>query len=183
MSEPNRTDLLRRLDNLLRLGTIAEVNHTNACVRVRSGTILTDWLPWLTFRAGSSQTWSPLTVNEQCLIFAISGELTTAVVLSGLYTQNAPSHAEDEHCFTFADGAEIKYNQTSGHLSVKNCQTAEIHAISRVTLNTTKVICTGNVQIQGDLSVSGNIETQSSITAKGEINGKGIALSSHTLLG
>ena len=102
------TELTRRLDNLLRLGTIAEVDHSKALAKVQSGNILTDWLPWFTLRAGTTQTWSPPTKGEQCLVLAVSGELTTAVVLVGLYTQNAPSQSPDEHCIKFADGAEIK---------------------------------------------------------------------------
>lgn len=180
MTEPNSTELLRRLDNLLRLGTIAEVDHAKALVKVQSGNILTDWLPWLTFRAGTSQTWSPPTINEQCLILAVSGEFTTAVVLVGLYTQNAPSHNPDEHCFAFADGAVIAYNQTSGHLSAKNCKTAEIHATEKITADTPSLTCTGNVDIHGSLSVKGAITTQSSMTAQGEVSGMGINLSTHT---
>lgn len=180
MTEPNITDLLRRLDNLLRLGTIAEVDHEKALVRVQSGEILTDWLPWLTFRAGTSQTWSPPTVNEQCLILAISGELTTAVVLPAIYTQNAPSHSADEHCWAFPDGTVIKYDHTTGHLSAKNCKTAEIHATQSITADTPQLTCTGNVAIQGSLSVQGEISTQSSVTAKGEVSGKGVNLSTHT---
>lgn len=179
MAEPNLTDLLRRLDNLLRLGTIAEVNHTQAKARVKSGEIITDWLPWLTCRAGSSQTWSPPTIGEQCILLAISGELTTAVILTGIYIQNAPTHSADEHCFVFADGAEIKYNHASGHLSAINCKTAEIQASTSITAKTPTLICTGNVEIHGNLSVQGQISTEMTITARGEISGNGISLSTH----
>lgn len=180
MLDPTITDLRRRLDNLFRLGTIAEIDYRNAKVRVKSGDILTDWLPWFTCRAGKSKTWSPPTVDEQCLILAISGELTTALVLTGLYTLNAPSQRADEHCFTFEDGAEIKYNHTSGHLSALNCKTAVIHAKEHITVDTKNVICTGNMQIKGSLNVTGTISTTKNITATGDISGKGISLSTHT---
>ncbi|WMR36092.1 phage baseplate assembly protein V, partial [Metapseudomonas otitidis] len=39
--------LARLLENLIRLGTIAEVDHAAARVRVQSGQLLTGWLPWL----------------------------------------------------------------------------------------------------------------------------------------
>ena len=48
-------DLARRLANLLRLGTIEQVDHPAARVRVRSGDIVTTWLPWFTWRAGAPQ--------------------------------------------------------------------------------------------------------------------------------
>lgn len=176
----NNIELQRRLDNLLRLGTIAEVDLANAKVKVQSGEILTTWLLWATFRAGTSQSWSPPTIGEQCLILSVSGELTLGVVLIGLYTQNAPSQSADEHLIKFADGAEIGYNHASGHLSVKNCNTAEIHALQSITAKTPNLICTGNVQIDGELSVNGEISTQSSVSAKGEVSGAGIKLSPHT---
>ncbi len=119
MSEPNHAEQIRRLDNIIRLGTIAEVDLTTATARVNSGGITTDFLPWLTFRAGTSQTWSAPTVGEQCVVLSVSGEFTTGVILFGIYTQNAPSQSADEHLFRFSDGAEISYNTASGQLTVK----------------------------------------------------------------
>lgn len=179
-------ELLRRLDNLLRLGAIAEVDLAQAKVKVQSGEILTTWLPWATFRAGTTQSWSPPTVGEQCLILSVSGELTMGIVLVGIYASNAPSQNGDEHLIKFADGATISYNQASGHLSAKNCKTAEIHATESITADTPSFTCTGNVTIEGTLSVKGEISTDSNVsaqgtmTAQGEVSGNGIALSSHT---
>ncbi|MGK5070571.1 hypothetical protein [Janthinobacterium sp. RT4P48] len=49
------SDLLRLLQNLIRLGTIAEVKGAKA--RVRLGpTLTTEWLKWATRRAGSTRT-------------------------------------------------------------------------------------------------------------------------------
>lgn len=173
-------ELLRRLDNLLRLGTIAEVDLAQAKVKVQSGEILTTWLPWATFRAGTTQSWSPPTVGEQCLILSVSGELTMGLVLVGLYASNAPSQSGDEHLLKFADGAEMNYNQASGHLSVKNCKTATIQATESIIADTPSLTCTGNVQIHGALNVSGAISTESSVSAQGEVSGNGINLSTHT---
>lgn len=61
----NLVELLRLVHNLIRLGTIAEVDHSHAQVRVQSGELLTNWLPWLEARAGTTRTWSAPTVGEQ----------------------------------------------------------------------------------------------------------------------
>lgn len=150
-------ELLRRLDNLLSLGTIAEVNLVQAKVKVQSGEILTAWLPWATFRAGTTQSWSPPTVGEQCLILSVSGKLTMGIVLVGIYASNAPSQNADVHLLKFADCAEISYNQASDHISAKNCKTATIQATESITAETPSLTCTGNVQIDGTLSVKGAI--------------------------
>lgn len=183
MQEPNVTELLRRLDNLFRLGTIAEVDHNKALVKVQSGNITTDWLPWLTLRAGTTKTWSPPTVGEQCIVFAVSGELTTGIVMVGLYTQNAPSNSPDHHVIEFADGCTISYDQAAGSLVVTNCKTAVIKASESITAESPIFTHSQDVQINGKLSVTGDINTQSNVTAKGEVSGKGKKLSTHTHTG
>lgn len=173
MSEPNQTDQLRRLDNVIRLGTIAEVDLATATARVNSGGITTDFLPWLTFRAGTSQTWSAPTIGEQCVVLSVSGEFTAGVILFGLYTQNAPSQSEYEHLFRFSDGAEISYNTASGQLTVKNCKVVIVQASEKIELQTPLVKATQNVEVGGNLSVQGTV------TAQGDVLGGGISLQSH----
>jgi phage baseplate assembly protein V len=46
-------ELARLIENLVRLGTIAEVDVAKVRVRVKSGSITTNWLPWLALRAGT----------------------------------------------------------------------------------------------------------------------------------
>ena len=57
----NLVELLRLIHNLIRLGTIAEVDHARARVRVQSGELLTNWLPWIEARAGTTRDWDPPT--------------------------------------------------------------------------------------------------------------------------
>ncbi|MDH2998101.1 baseplate assembly protein [Pasteurellaceae bacterium LFhippo2] len=176
----------RRLDNLIRLGTIAEVDYKTATARVTAGGITTDFIPFLTFRAGTTKTWSAPSVGEQVLIISVSGEFNTGLILPAVYASNAPSSNPDEHLIVFPDGTEIMHNSATGHLSAKNCKTALIQASNSITADTPQVICTQNVVIKGNLTVDGTISskgaisTQSSVTATGEVSGKGISLSSHT---
>lgn len=188
----------RRIENLIRFGTIAEVDLSNATARVQSGAILTDFLPFLTLRAGATATWSPPTVGEQCVVLAMSGELTTACVLVGLYTQNAPSHSADEHVIKFADGAVIKYNQADGALSVTGIKSAQITAAQVINIDCPTVNIKGNVNIQGaitttdgaggagnitisgNVKVKGNITNDGSIAAKGDVKAGNISLQNHT---
>lgn len=164
---PMSAEIQRRLANIIRFGTIAEVNHATARARVKSGEILTDFLPFVTMRAGTTKTWSPPTVGEQCIVLAVNGEFTTACVLVGLYTQNSPSHSPDEHLFEFADGAKIIYNQATGALSVTGIQTASIQAEGQIDIE-----CP-TVNIHGDLNISGNV------TSAGDMNAGGISLQNH----
>ncbi|KAE9526065.1 phage baseplate assembly protein V [Testudinibacter aquarius] len=142
-------DVIRRLENMHRFGLIAAVDHANARCKVRSGQILTDWLPFAAMRAGTTKTWSPPTVGEQCLIVALSGELTTAIVITGIYTAgSAPSQSPDEHVIEFADGARFVYNQASSDLSVTGVKTINI-TCPQTTIN-------GDVQVNGKIESTGD---------------------------
>nr|WP_315542368.1 phage baseplate assembly protein V [uncultured Aggregatibacter sp.] len=185
-------EINRRLDNIIRFGTIAEVDYATARARVKSGQILTDFLPFITLRAGTTKTWSPPTVGEQCVILASSGELTTACILVGLYTQNSPSHSPDVHVIEFADGAKIEYNQSSGALVVTGIKTAAITAANQINIDCPTVNIKGNVNImgaittadnggaKGNISISGNVEVKGTVTAKGDVKAGTISLQNHT---
>lgn len=63
LSKLNKT--LRLFRNLVRIGTVTEVDLVAGMCRVRTGENHTDWLQWLSARAGNSRTWVTLSVSEQ----------------------------------------------------------------------------------------------------------------------
>lgn len=97
----------RRIENLLRLCTVADVRteHPARC-RVQSGQLLTDWLPWLTLRAGGgAATWWAPAVGEQCLLLSPGGDLRRGVVLPGLYSDQRRPPSDDPADFVLRLGA------------------------------------------------------------------------------
>lgn len=166
-------ELQRRIANIIRFGLIYQVNLANATAQVQIGNLITDFLPFATCRTGTTKSWSPPTVGEQCIVLAMNGELTTACILLGLYTQNSPSQSGDEHIIEFADGAKFIYNQASSALSVANIKTAVIQASQSVTADTPQVICTKDLIVKGNVSITGNTAIQGGLTAKGNIQSKG----------
>ena len=137
-------DLRRRIDRMLRVGTVAEVSLSRARVRVRHGadeTALTDWLPWLTARAGDARTWWAPSVGEGVLVLAPSGELSAAVVLPALFQEAHPPPA-DHAALTvaaFPDGAAVSYDADAGELRVQ-------------------LPSGGKLRIDGDVEVAGSAE-------------------------
>lgn len=117
----NEPDIYRRLANLIRAGVVHEVRHSDPprC-RVSTGDLVTGWLPWLELRAGTSVTWNPPTVGEQCLVFCPDGNTAAGVVLVGMYQDNrpAPGESPDEHLQRYPDGARIDYNHASSKLVI-----------------------------------------------------------------
>jgi phage baseplate assembly protein V len=109
----NLADLSRRLENIVRLGTIFDVRHSKKPhVRVKLGEIVTDWLPVVTLRAGDTKTWSPTTKGEQCIVFSPSGDLGAGAVLVGINSQHneAPDDNPDNTRTEYKDGALVEYN-------------------------------------------------------------------------
>lgn len=165
-------DLLRRLENLLRPGTVQAVDHAAARVRIASGDLLTDWLPWVERRAGTSSTWSPPTVGEQCLLLCPGGEMAAGLVLVGLYSDNHPAPVDDPdvHRTVYADGAVIEYDQAAHTLSatLPAGATVNITAPGGITLDTPTVTVTGDVVASG-ISLVNHIH--GGVRAGGETSG------------
>lgn len=162
------TDLARRLENLIRMGTIDTVDHaTNRCT-VKTGTIITAPLPWLTMRAGTDKTWDPPTPGEQCCIFSPSGELATGFVMYGFYSDAnpAPSDDPDLKIREYSDGAVISYNTASHKLNavLPEGGTATITATGGITANGNTTI-NGNVTVNGTVFATKNISTLQNLSA------------------
>lgn len=99
------SELQRKLANIVRIGLVKEIDYENARVRVQIGEFLTDYLPWITSRAGKDKTWTPPSVDEQVLVLSPLGELSLGVVLPAIYQQKyLPSeHQENADIFEFKD--------------------------------------------------------------------------------
>lgn len=189
-------ELARAIRNLIRSGVVTEVDTVQGLCRVQSGGIQTTWLNWLTTRAGRSRTWWAPSVGEQVLLLAIGGELDTAFVLPGIYSDDnpAPSASADAWLVEFPDGAVMSYEPETGALTVTGIKTADvtasdsvavsvpvvlIKAETRITLDTPEVVCTnklttGTLEVKQGGKMSGNIEHSS-----GAFTSNGVQVDKH----
>ncbi|MDR2241307.1 MAG: phage baseplate assembly protein V [Providencia alcalifaciens] len=139
----------RLINNLIRVGVVVAVDAKKGC-RVQIGNLETDWLNWLTLRAGSTRTMNAPSVGEQVIILAIGGELTTAFVLTGIFSNE---HAEPtdsltaDHC-TYSDGAIIEYEPATGALKATGIKTATIEASEQINAATKVVVVNASKQIK-----------------------------------
>lgn len=119
-------------------------------------------------------------MGEQVLLLAVGGELDTAFVLPGIFSDDypAPSASADAFHITFPDGAVIEYEPETGALTVSGIKTADITASdsiavtvpvvtvkaeTRITLDTPEVVCTnklttGTLEVKQGGKMSGDIE-------------------------
>ena len=142
--------------DVLRLGTIASVDHANATCTVESGDILTGELPWIAQRAGATRIWSPPTIGEQCLLLSPEGDIEAGIVMVGLYSDACPPPSLDPVRIVteYPDGAIISYDHATHRLSaiLPDGGTAAIEA-------------PGGVSIIGDLDVTGTITASQDVLA------------------
>ena len=163
-------ELARLIENLIRFGTVAEVQVEPPRVRVKSGDITTAWRPWLNLRAGADREWDPPTVGEQVVLFSPSGNLAQGVALTGLFSDQIPANGDREglHRRTYRDGAVIEYDSIAKHLRATLPGTAEVIAegdidvtsnanISAVALGDINLNSGGNIQITaaGNVAITG----------------------------
>lgn len=128
-------DLARRLANLIRPGRIEQADYARARVRVRAGELLTDWLPWLTHRAGGDVTWWAPEVGEQVLVLSPDGEPAQAWVLPAGFSEAAaaPADRETVHVTRYQDGAVIQYDREAHKLTATIPGDVELTAAGKVT--------------------------------------------------
>lgn len=112
METPHVSELIRRLENLLRPGTIGQVDVQRARVRVLAGGLLTNWVPWLSLRAGAVRHWSPPSMGEQCILLAPGGDPANAMALMGLFSDGIPAddHRDHTHATRQPDGTLAEYD-------------------------------------------------------------------------
>ena len=128
-------DLYRLVNNLIRIGTIVEVDHQKARARVKTGGNTTGWQKWVTLRAGTTTEWNPPTVGEQVVLLSPGGDLAQAVILVGLFTSNAPSQSPDEHKRVYPDGGMFIYDHNKKELLVDIPSKVNIIVAKDATMN------------------------------------------------
>jgi phage baseplate assembly protein V len=193
----NQSDILRLLRNLIRIGTVNAVDLERGLCRVDTGGNLTDWLHWMTCRAGRARMWWAPSEGEQVLVLALGGELDTAFVLPGIFSDDfpAPSASADALHIAFPDGAVLEYEPDNGALSVTGIKTANVQAsesitastkvviveaAESITLDTPEVICTnklttGTLEVKSGGKMTGSIEHSG-----GSITSNGVVVHTHT---
>ncbi len=179
----NLNDIYRLLLNLLRKGTVLEVDHDAELCRVECGEIQTNWIRWMAFAAGETRDWNPPTPGEQVLVLSPGGDMADAVALRGITTEDipAPSHSPTTHTRTYPDGARIEYDhdahslvatlpaggtvllEAPGSVTVKTANaTVEADKVlvkaSSITLDAATTSCTGKLAVSGDVTAGGDVK-------------------------
>jgi phage baseplate assembly protein V len=137
----NTADLNRRIESLIRLGTIDQVDHAARKLRVKTGGLLTGWLPWPAEVGRNFIRWRPLREGTQVVLASPSGDPAQAVIIGMLYTQtiDRPSTDPDIDLIEFDDGSRIAHDASSGVLSLHAAGDLYLTAAGNIVINATRV--------------------------------------------
>jgi len=200
-------ELHRRLENLIRFGTIKTIHPAKpfTTVTVTIGEITTAKLRFLTLRAGKTKTWDPPTIGEEVMVLSPSGVLEMGVAIAGFNNQDNPSPSDnlDKTIRVFEDGCILAYDVSSHHLSaiLPPGGTVELTANGGVTVNANdgltinavsggtthngnltvngSTVTTGNSTVQGSQLVQGSSHSTGQFSTEADVTAGDISLKSH----
>lgn len=191
-------DANRRLENIVRFGTVKTINPSKPIPRVivNLGDIETPEIRCLNIRSGDDSTWDMPSINEECVVISPCGDIgPTSFVLYGFYNDDHPAPSDDlnKKIRMFADGCVIAYDIAAHHLSavLPSGGTAVLTADGGVTVNGDTTI-NGNLQVNGSTAMTGNntvggsqlvqgsSHSSGTFSSDGDVTASGISLTSHT---
>ncbi|MEC6036017.1 phage baseplate assembly protein V [Acinetobacter nosocomialis] len=191
-------DANRRLENIVRFGTVKTINPSKPIPRVivNLGDIETPEIRCLNIRSGDDATWDMPSINEECVVISPCGDIgPTSFVLYGFYNDDHPAPSDDlnKKIRMFADGCVIAYDIAAHHLSavLPSGGTAVLTADGGVTVNGDTTI-NGNLQVNGSTAMTGNNTVGGSQLVQGsshssgtfssddDVTASGISLTGHT---
>lgn len=171
------TEIMRLITNLIRTGTVTEVDRDNWLCRVKTGELETNWINWLTLRAGNSRTWWKPSVGEQVVLFSLGGNLETAFALPAVYSNQfpPPSDSEDGSVTEYPDGGWFEYEPETGRWYVRGIKSMVIEAADNVTFKTENFIVEADTtRINSNVVINGAVNQ-----GGGPMDSNGIVVDDH----
>lgn len=180
-------DIIRRLENLIRIGRIKTITPAKpfSTVTVSFGEITTAEIRYLNLRAGTDQTWDPPSIDEEVVVFSPSGNLSLGIAIAGLNNESfpAPSDELNKKLRLYEDGCLICYDVKTHALEaiLPEGGTAVITANAGVIVNAsdgmtinansggiTLNVEDGGLDINGDVRIKGNTDISETLHVTGK---------------
>ncbi len=171
------TEIMRLITNLIRTGVVTEVDRENWLCRVKTGDLETNWISWLTLRAGNARTWWRPSKGEQVVLLSLGGNLETAFALPAVYSnQFAPPSTSADACVTeHPDGGWFEYEPATGRWYVRGIKSMVIEAADNITMKTSEFVLEADrTRINSEVVINGGV-TQGG----GAMSSNGIVVDAH----
>lgn len=162
------TEIMRLITNLIRTGVVTEVDRKNWLCRVKTGDLETNWISWLTLRAGNARTWWRPSEGEQVVLLSLGGNLETAFALPAVYSnQFAPPSTSADACVTeHPDGGWFEYEPATGRWYVRGIKSMVIEAADNITMKTSEFVLEADrTRINSEVVINGGVNAAGLLTA------------------
>lgn len=168
---------MRLITNLIRTGIVSEVDPDKWQCRVKTGDLETNWINWLTFRAGNTRTWWKPSIGEQVVLLSLGGNLETAFALPAIYSDAfpPPDYSENGSTTVFNDGGWFQYEPDSGQLLIKNIKSVRIEAADGIQLITDQLGVDASQTLINSQTVMNGAVTQGG----GDMSSNGVVVDKH----
>lgn len=164
----NDAELNRKLNNLIRLGTLAQLDHDTHQLRVQSGGLLTGWLPWPVEIGRNFKRWRPLRLGTQVVLACPGGDPAQALIIGMLYSDaiDAPSSDDAIDLIEFDDGAVIEHNADTNALRIHSAGDLIFSAAGDISHNAANISSTASGDID-QIASSAISQTAANISHSG----------------
>jgi len=165
-------EILRRLNNVVSLGTVTENKNSEglALARVKIGERVTDFLPMMQHSSSFKRCAAPIRPGEQVVVLFPQDEGDFGIILGSLFNKESKEpagYSDTKEVCEFEDGTVISYDSAAKKLTVSVASSVEVVA---QTVNITAITThTGDVSLQGNLSVSGTVDAGGNISTGGTV--------------
>lgn len=171
------TEIMRLITNLIRTGTVTEVDRDNWLCRVKVGDLETNWINWLTLRAGGARTWWCPSPDEQVVVLSMGGNLETAFALPAIYSSQfaPPSNSVDGSVTQYPDGGWFEYEPATGRWHIRGIKSMVIEAADNITLKTAEFVVEADItRINSEVVINGAVTR-----GGGPMSSSGIVVDDH----
>lgn len=171
------TELMRLITNLIRTGIVSEVDPVNWLCRVKTGDLETNWINWLTLRAGNTRTWWKPTVGEQIVLLSLGGNLETAFALPAIYSEAfpPPDYSDEGSVTEYPDGGWFEYDPEKHLWRIKGVQNVLIEGAGNIEMNTRRFVLNAEqTEFNAEMTINGGV-TQ----LGGAMSSNGVVVDSH----
>ncbi|MBM6607932.1 phage baseplate assembly protein V [Enterobacteriaceae bacterium RIT814] len=175
------TEIMRLITNLIRTGIVTEVDREGWQCRVKTGELETNWINWLTYRAGNSRTWWCPSPGEQVVLFSLGGNLETAFALPAIYSNEfpPPSDSESADVTQYGDGGWFEYDPATGRWYIRGIKSVVVEAADSITYKTSEfVVEADSTRFNSEVVINGGV-TQGG----GAMSSNGIVVDKHGHIG
>ena len=171
------TEIMRLITNLIRTGTVSDVDTVNWLCRVKTGDLETNWINWLTCRAGKTRTWWQPSIGEQVVLLSLGGNLETAFALPAIYSDAfpPPDYSENGSTTVFSDGGWFQYEPDTGQLLIKNIKSVRVEAADGIQLITDQLGVDASRTLINSQTVMNGAVTQGG----GDMSSNGVVVDKH----